>query len=297
MDAVSAKTALPGSAGDSANTPPLVATVAQLISIATWANAFLRRGADATALNRDHSTLRVCNKVAFADIRGILRSREVPIAADPLTWLKLLREEGCKGVRLRFVSPPGATIGEEPCAAPLESGEAGWKLETSFDATADRWSSRWNLTNRYAPQNRNWSVVYTRTERKLVPAGESPIDAAALRDRLSAALMELHSFAARQNQTQWSECLTKSRSLLDSEKPCDDSAHPDLLPRVGGTPEGRQILAACCQALGCEVDKSIAATGPDAEQDRNDYHRLTTALSATISQCVEHATNLWAEGP
>jgi hypothetical protein len=297
MDAVSAKTALPGAAGDAANMPPTVATVAQLVSIATWANALLRRGADVTALNRDHSTLRVCNKVAFADIRGLIRSREVPIAADPLTWLRLLRDEGCKAVRLRYVSPISASPATEPASDAAKTAEPGWKLETQFDDTVDRWRARWNLTNRYAAENRNWSVVYTRVERKAAPTIDSGRDPAEPRERLTSSLSELENFAARQNQVQWAECLAKARTILEFEKPFEESAYPDLLPRVGGTQPARQVLAACCQALGCEVDKSVAATGGDPEQDREDYNRLTTTLHATVAQCVEHAANLWAEGP
>ena len=296
MDAVSAKTALPGAAGDAANVPPTVATVAQLVSIATWANALLRRGADATGLNRDHTTLRVCNKVAFADIRGLIRSREVPIAADPLTWLRLLRDEGCKAVRLRnFAAPIAGAAGE----AVSESGnlaEPGWKLETHFEDTVDRWRARWNLTNRYAAENRNWSVVYTRVERKAVPTVDPGGNIAELRERLTAALGELQGFAVRQNQSQWANCLAKAKTILELDKPFEDSAYPDLLPRVGGSPAARQTLAACCQALGCEVDKTVAGTGLDPEQDREDYNRLTANLHATVAQCVEHAANLWAEG-
>jgi hypothetical protein len=298
MDAVSAKTALPGAAGDAANMPPTVVTVAQLVAIATWANALLRRGADATGLNRDHSTLRVCNKVAFAEIRGLLRSREVPIAADPLTWLRLLRDEGCKAVRLRNVAVPVAGAAAEPISEAVKSAaEPGWKLETQFEDTVDRWRARWNLTNRYAAEKRNWSVVYTRVERKVAPTSDSARDLAELRGRLITALSELGEFAVRQNQTQWTECLAKANAILELEKPFEDSAYPDLLPRVGGTLAGRQTLAACCQALGCEVDRSVATTGVDPEQDREDYNRLTANLHATVAQCVEHAANLWAEGP
>jgi hypothetical protein len=91
--------------------------------------------------------------------------------------------------------------------------------------------------------------------------------------------------------------LTNAKSLLGSDKPFEKSAYPDLLPRVGGTPAARQMLAACCQTLVCEADKSVAATGLDPEQDREEYHRLFTALQVTIAQCVEHAANLWAEEP
>lgn len=298
MDAVSAKTALPGAAGDAANMPPTVATVAQLVSIATWANALLRRGADVTALNRGHSTLRVCNKVAFAEIRGLIRSREVPIAADPLTWLRLLRDEGCKAVRLRNVAVMSASdSAAEPTSETVKTAEPGWKLETQFDDTVDRWRARWNLTNRYAAENRNWSVVYTRVERKAAPTTDPGGDLAALRERLIAAVSELQDFAGRQNQAQWEECLAKARTILELEKPFEESAYPDLLPRVGGTQPARQVLAACCQALGCDVDKSVGATAGDPEQDREDYARLTVALHATVAQCVEHAANLWAEGP
>lgn len=296
MDAVSAKTALSGSAGEAANIPPAVAAITQLISIATWANAFLRRSADATALNRDHSTLRICNKVAFADIRGILRSREVPIAADPLTWLKLLRDEGCKAVRIHHVAASNGGPASDPAGETNKAAEPGWKLETRFEDTVDRWRAQWNLTNRYAPQNRSWSVVYTRIERKVISTPEPPLELLPLRDRLNGALQELKGFAVRQNQAQWSECLTKAASLLENEKPFEESAYPDLLPRVGGTPPARQMLAACCQALSCEVDKTVAAAGLDPEQDREDYARLTSALHATVTQCVEHSANLWAEG-
>lgn len=297
MDAVSAKTALPGAAGDAANMPPMVATVAQLVSIATWANGLLRRGADATALNRDHSTLRVCNKVAFADIRGLIRSREVPIAADPLTWLKLLRDEGCKAVRIHHVAATDAGPAADPTSEATKAAEPGWKLEARIEDTVDRWRAQWNLTNRYAPQNRSWSVVYTRVERKAAPTNDPGLDLGALREHLTVALSDLQDFADRQNQASWSECLAKARSILDLEKPFEDSAYPDLLPRVAGTLAGRQMLAACCQALACEVDKSVAATGLDPEQDREDYSCLTATLHVTVAQCVEHAANLWAEGP
>lgn len=296
MDALGAKTALPGSAGDAATTPPQIAVVAQLVSLTTWGNALLSRGADIAFLNRDHSTLKTCNKVAFSDIRGLLRSREVPIAADPLTWLKLLHEEGCPCIRLRHGSAAEPENAKKASGA-VPGSEPDWKLETIFDEANDRWRPRWSLTNRYAAQNRRWSVVYTRVERKVPLATEATAEAEPLCERLGNALAEMQEFAARQNQTQWAECLTQAKALLDSEKPFQDSAFHDLLPRVGGTPAARQILAACCQALACEVDKSIAAVGSDPEQDRADYDRLTASLRGAIIKCVEHSANMWAANP
>lgn len=50
-------------------------------------------------------------------------------------------------------------------------------------------------------------------------------------------------------------------------------------------------------ALVGEVDKSVAPTRSDPEQDREDYNRLTVALQTTVALCVEHAANLGADGP
>ena len=287
-DAISAKTALPGSSGEAASKPPPIAALAQLVSLATWGSVYLRRDADIAALNRDHSTLRVCNKVAFAELRGLLRTREVPIAADPLTWLNLLRESGRQAIRLRC---------QQPAAGHNGRIENSWLLETTNEGTLEQWVPHWSLTNRYAAENRRWSVVYTRTERK---SGESSNDPPPginlLRENLVQRLRELQELARQQNQLQWSACLQNAITILDLEKPLLDSDYPDLLPPMGGTLLARQLVASTLSAMTGEADKSVPSTGEDPDQNREEYERLTTAMHAAIPDCVQHSANLWAEG-
>jgi len=270
--------------------------VAQLIALTTWANAFLRKGFDPAGLNRDHATLKICNKVAFADIRGLLKSREVPVAADPLTWLKLLREEGCQAVRLLWFPRPDEGDGAD--AKEFEKDEPGWALECHREGAVDHWRCRWELTNRYAPQNRSWSVVYTRVERNIEPTAGKPVEFTEVRERLSAALQECCAFANSHKQAAWEECLVKARSLLENPKPFDESDHVQLLPRVGGTLTARQALACSLQALSC---KPVAGASSQADVDSDEgaatIQRLTETLHAAITQSVEPAANAWADGP
>jgi hypothetical protein len=288
------KTALPGSAGDAASTPPPFAVVTQLIALGTWANAFLRKGFEASPLNRDHSTLKMCNKVAFADLRGLLRVREVPVAADPLTWLRWLREEGCQSAHvLWFPRPPQE--GPADRKAP-ELQEPGWVLECRCAEGADRWRARWDLTNRYAAQNRSWSVVYTRLARNVEPTPPTQAEPAVLRDGLASAIAKCAAFAAEHKQAAWSQCLSRAQELLESPKPFDATPHADLLPRVGGTVAARQILAACSQILTHPPKAENLPAESDPERVRSQLDQLAGQLQTEVVQSIEAAVNTWAQG-
>ena len=288
------KTALPGSAGDAASTVPTFAVVTQLIALSTWANAFLRKGFEATPLNRDHSAIRMCNKVAFADLRGLLRAREVPVAADPLTWLRWLREEGCQSACLIWFPRPQQDAPLDRKAPQAE--ERGWILECRCADGADRWRAQWDLTNRYAPQNRSWSVVYTRVARNVEPCSSIQVEPAVLLDRLAAAIGKCADFAAAHQQAAWSECLGNARELLESPKPFDAATPADLLPRVGGNLSARQLLAACCQILSYAPKAENLPSESDPEKARSQLDALGAELHAELVQSIEAAVNAWTQG-
>src|SRR3569833_801930 len=137
--------------------------LAQLVSLTSHGNAFLKGNDDIENFYPGNSTFQFCNKVNFVNFKKPLFSstpKEVQVADNPIEWFRRLKKQGCKGLRLFYEptqAPPAGTPDHK--FAGMVGGGGTWMIETMYGKFSHYWFNRWQVTQKDDARS-VWSVSY-----------------------------------------------------------------------------------------------------------------------------------------
>ncbi len=224
-------------------------SIAQIVALTIYGNAFLVRADTATGFYPGNSTFRSCEIVNFIDLpKEGTESLKEPFAVNPFDWFEGLKREGVKQLRMTY-GASGQTHSADRMLVGFVGGGGRWLIEAQHSGLSDLWESRWHLGDRTRPDKKIWRVTYARIARRQSQNRAQGLENLELLSKeLECQLTELEEFAHSQKLVDFAKLFGSVRSRLHSESPAPGLYHadlirPDLLPVAAC-----QLLAACQDA-------------------------------------------------
>lgn len=225
--------------------------LAQIISLASYGNEFLKTGQIAADYFPGSTVFQHCNMVDFRDFKksffSFLKPIESIAAKHPLDWFKLLKKEGCTRLRLYYKPAEENEFGPEYNLAGFVGGAGTWLIETIFDNYSHYWQKHWQVTNQNATDNKIWSVNYARNVQKQIITNQQ-LDINPIAGKFKDLLTELIEFCYRQDLPNWRETFQKASSMLSIQTPNKGYYHRDLIVTKNYSLAGQQLLFAVAQS-------------------------------------------------
>ena len=266
-------------------------TVSQIVALVSAANGVLLGKFDPDSFYPAHAEFKYCNTVHFVELKKGLfgKARAVQRNKDPNEWLGQLPAIHAVQAWLTFTPQNESHIPDHQLAG-FVGGGGRWQLVVSMEDAIEFWTSRWEVTNPDAPDDRIWKVTYSCVN-KVVGRLEIPqpdLDSATT--RLHDALKAAQEFAAKHDLPTWADWFQNANSCLDPSRPVD---FPDYINFVclDAYPEISQRLFAAAYngwvfgGMGSWNDLSFQPKSEDVL-----YQRLSSDLYAAITNAIQQAT-------
>lgn len=136
---------------------------AQMISLASYGNEFLRSGRLIKDYFPGNIAFRYCNKIDFReDEKHFFHSKpqEIVVAENRCLWFERLKLNGCKKLRLYYQSSEEYGPASDHQLAGFLGGGGMLLLEALYDGYSDYWTSQWSMPEANNREKRFWSVNY-----------------------------------------------------------------------------------------------------------------------------------------
>ena len=266
-------------------------SIAQVVALASYGNAFLRGPAD---FDRNfylpNSTFKFCEKIDFVGIRrdGV-QWKETPFAPDPIAWFGAIRDEGVVGLRMIY-GPSGEKKTSDRRMVGFVGGGGRWLIEAVGSGSSDWWEGRWRVGDRNREDKRIWRVTYGRIATGQFLRSEPVESLSHLHDELESCLRAIAEFAHSQSLDEFAKAFESGLGRLSSEKPYDGLHHPDVAPLQLLPLSAHQLLGAAQAAwvfggMGSWNDMSFKGD----VQSR--YDELSERLYQLLNRAIVAATN------
>lgn len=206
-------------------------SIAQIVALVVYGNAYFHGEEQAMAFPGTKSTLTFCEFVKFVDLsRSGENSRETPFAQDAASWLQELRKSGVQAIRMTH-GPSKQNLGgaTDRMLVGFVGGGGRWLLETTGINGSDYWEGRWELGDRDRVDRKIWQVTYGRIAANQLSSAQISSDLQSLKQRLTKNLTEISAFARRRNLEGFANAFESGLSNLASSSPDTNLYHSDLL--------------------------------------------------------------------
>jgi hypothetical protein len=266
---------------------------AQLISLASYGNAFLQAGELSDDFYPMHSSFQFCNSVDFKSLKKSFFSsapKEVLLARDPGDWFRLLKKDGCRKIRLYYHRAENEPSGEEHKLAGMVGGGGTWMIETIYRRHSNYWFNRWEVTNKEDPKGKIWSVSYGMID-KAQPTTDTQPDIREVHSLLDQALAAIADFADRQQLPEWAKVFKKARAILSNDLPESAYYRQDLLVDKHYSLIARQVLSAAGTAWVFGGMGSWNDLGFNTVEENKTYNEVSAGLYAAINQSILAVAN------
>jgi len=271
----------------------MVGTLAQLIAFVSHGNAFLMDGFRVQDFYPSNSTFQFCNQVSFVTLRKGFRRTEIEVAQTPNDWFTFLAGHKCQRLSIGYLPSSNPTFSDHKLAG-LVGGGVTWQIASCFSKYADYWLSRWEVTDRKAPDKRIWKVTYGRVaENKGLP--RFSIDLLSDKDKLESILKRIGTFARQHDLDFWADKFHNALEALTSDDPISLTYHKDLLPVDGYGLDAKRLISACSEAWVFGGMGSWNDLGFEDKSENEQYERLSKDLYETINLCVVTAANSYGQ--
>jgi hypothetical protein len=273
----------------------MTGTLAQIITLTTFGNDFLKNGTIPTDFNTANTSFQFCNKVDFREFKKLLlflKRKESVIANSPTEWFQYLKNDGCQHLRLYFEYSKDQSFAKDHKLAGLVGGGGSWLIEAVYENHSNYWANRWEVTNQNAPDNKIWTVNYGITVKKQ-HTSNLQIDNQIVKEKLRQTLTEIAEFAYKQELPSWGEQFDKAKLTLGSSTPESNYYHTDLIPVDQYSLTAKQIIFSAGSAwvfggMGSWNDLSF-----DSKEDNETYDRLSEQLYSNINEAIIAGTNTY----
>ena len=263
--------------------------IARAITLTTYGTAFLKEGHSVTSLTLEHPSFIYAKSVEFLFFKkNFFGKPTLRVYADtPINWLKKLKEEGCRDIRLVFETDNSIALNGEVVPDHMLAGFVGGGglrfIETVFENHSDLWQSREEVTNRDAPDHRIWSVRYFRFAKNSGTIG-GIYSIEGTKDKLGERLKAISAFAKKQSLSLWAESFDHAYMLLNSPSPLANDRNKDIVPIDIMPSNALQLLAAsraawCFGGMGSWNDIGFSDKNTEAI-----YDRLTSELYEAVNE-------------
>ena len=265
--------------------------ISKAITLTTFGTAFLKDNYNISGLTLEHPSFTFTNKVEFLYFKKHFLSKPtwLQYADHPIDWLKKLKQEGCKEIRLVFqpdnsVSLSGEIVPDHKLAGFVGGGGQRF-IQTVFQNHSDFWKSREEVTDKDAPNNKIWTVSYGRLTTGQRTQSKKSYDIDSIKNKLKNKLTEISEFAKKENLNFWAEWFNTALDLLDSPTPYINDKEKLIIPTDKMDFKAIQLLAGsgkawCFGGMGSWNDNSF---GFDKEKDKL-YERLSAELYDIVNE-------------
>jgi len=172
--------------------------VSQLVTLASAANGAISGKCYLDSFYPSHNDFKFCDSVIFVDFwkNRLEEIEEETRFGDPNHWIQHLVNSGGLQVWLTYSSNNNPAAPDHQLSA-FAGGGGNWKLVVSMEDTIDYWTSRWEVVNQNAKDDRIWKVTYRRVNKALssIKPPQPNLDSAT--SRLDESLNDIHEFACK----------------------------------------------------------------------------------------------------
>lgn len=262
--------------------------MAQSVALVCHANAALS-GQHTDSFLPSHSTCQFCDQVGFVEVLKPLigKAHEREVADSPDAWFKYLKIKGAVKVRLVYEVKLGPDSSDRMSAGFVTDG-GGWQIEVGLPgAVCERWSVRWDVWDRNAPERRIWRVTYGLVQRAKAKPTQTP-DLASVRERLLEALQAIKAFSEAHECGGFAETFGKAIETLTGG--AKHGYHKDLSPQ-GVLPTAADTVLDATQSawvfggMGSWNDMAFEGAA------QKEYERVSERLFETLIRAICVAAN------
>ena len=264
--------------------------LAQLISLTSYGNEYLKSGNLPLFYYPEHHTFKFCRLVEFVIPGDRKASYELVWAENPLSWFEKLKQEGCSGLKLYYQRSDPHPLAQEYQLIAFIGGGGRWLIETEINGQAQYWLKRWELTNREDPEQKIWTVHYMRLEEKTPPVNQH-FEIDEVKIEFESVLTALIDFCKRQDLPQWGPVFLSGKNILTSPMAFPENHDLDLLVNKNYTHVAQQLLYA--------IDESWVFGGMGSWNDigfedvavQKEYDELSGRLYAVMMKGIIAVVN------
>jgi hypothetical protein len=267
----------------------MVGTLAQLITLVSYGNAFLRGYEDGSFYPKN-STFQFCNTVEFLLLNPSKSGFTEELEADsPTKWLKILKVKNCVRLKLSHRVTPNPQAPDHQLVA-FVGGGGQWLVESVYKIDSDYWEARWRVSDQNAPERKIWHVSYGAVARSTKRSADRTQNLADVRRRFEQILLKIHEFALKHKIENFAALFKSGIDSLNSSKIPEKIYHNDLVPPAWYSPDAERILTAACNAwvfggMGSWNDLSFEGN------ENKLYEDLSAQLYSIINESIEAAVN------
>lgn len=271
----------------------MAGTLAQLISLTTYGNAYLATGDLPADFNTTNSTFQFCKTVDFVAMKKpffFSKPKETIVAITPTDWFKMIKKDGCKKLRLYFQNSKDQSLAQEHKLAGMVGGGGTWLIEAIHENYSDYWANRWEVKDQNDPDQRIWKVSYglTASHDKTT---NMKVNLDSIKEEMSETLVQIAAFASQLKYQGWTEQFDKARAVLSSTNPSENYYHKDLIILTNYSLTAQQVLFAAGSAWVFGGMGSWNDIGFDNKEDEKKYDELSAILYDNINQSILAAVN------
>ncbi len=220
-------------------------TTSQLLSLITFGNSYLKTGQLPDDYYPANSVFKFCNTVNFMHLSSLPdgTTTEKEVAATPIGWFKLLKQEGCQELKAYYHPTEGNNSGTpDHKMAGFVGGGGTWLIEAIYPTYSDFWAARWQVTRQDDPEQNIWSVNYGRTVHQTNTINFKP-DTEDIRKGLHSVLNNIKLFAEQHQLSNWASIFDKALQVLQGKIPADGWLDQQM-SKEGYEPRDLQLIYA-----------------------------------------------------
>lgn len=267
-------------------------TLAQLISLATYGNQFLKGDDIAADFYPSNSAFLYCNSVKFAALKKAFLSsklKEGIIAENPVAWFAFLKLGGCRRLSLYYQESKDQTFAKDFKLAGFVGGGGTWLIEAVYQNHSDYWANRWEVTDEKNPNRNIWSVTYCCVAPQK-PTGNIQVDLLAAKQTQHRVLAELIDFSAKLNLKPWSGFFQKAFAALSDKAPVPEY-YKDFIEGGEYSLDARQLLTSASISFVFGGMGSWNDIGFEVQGEEDTYEELSGRLYSSINSAIIAVVN------
>ncbi|OOQ57616.1 hypothetical protein [Mucilaginibacter pedocola] len=266
----------------------MIGTLAQLIAIISYGNAFLM-DQNWKKLDFENSTLKYCNRVTFVNDKS--SENHGVVAEDIQEWFVFLKKSGCQRLKLFYKPKNRDNVGRERLDAGFVEGSDVWMVEVVFANHSDYWMVNEQVTNEQAKDRRIWGVKYFLASSGHSSASPTLASLNKAKAELDSSLKEIISFSDKHKLKYWAETFSKAKQNLESSHPAI-GYYKDFIIEENMALLSRQVLFSAGEAwvfggMGTWNDLLF-----NNSKDNNMYNRLSDSLYKSVVKAIIAGVNI-----